>query len=54
MKNLKRRNYVLSQKTIRKLAILFVALTAASAILILGGVGDFEVEWSELWNNYLT
>ena len=50
MKNNKQRPFILSQKTIRTLALLFVALVAAGVILVLGG---FKVEWSEVWKGLL-
>lgn len=49
MKKTKKQPFILSQKTIRTLALLFVALITASAILILGG---FEVNWNEIWTKY--
>jgi hypothetical protein len=50
MKNSKKRTFILSQKTIRTLALLFVALLTASVVLILGG---FELNWKEAWNGLL-
>jgi len=50
MKNSKKRLFILSQKTIRTLALLFVALVTAGAILILGG---FQVNWNQVWQNLL-
>ncbi|WP_338792470.1 hypothetical protein V9L05_14735 [Bernardetia sp. Wsw4-3y2] len=44
MKNNKQRPFILSQKTIRTLALLFVALLTAGTVLILGG---FEVNWKD-------
>ena len=49
MKNSKKRPFFLSQKAIRTVALLFVALLTASAILILGG---FEIDWNEIWTKY--
>ncbi len=46
MKNSKKRLFILSQKTIRTFALLFVALLTASTILILGG---FELNLKDVW-----
>ncbi|WP_338763460.1 hypothetical protein WAF17_19670 [Bernardetia sp. ABR2-2B] len=50
MKNNKQKSSILSQKTIRTLALLFVALLTAGTVLILGG---FEVNWKETWEALL-
>jgi len=50
MQNSKKRLFILSQKTIRTLALLFVALLTTSVVLILGG---FEINWNEVWQNLL-
>jgi hypothetical protein len=50
MKNNKQRPFILSQKTIHTLALLFVALLTAGSILILGG---FEVSWKDAWKGLL-
>lgn len=50
MKNTNKPTFVVSQKTIRTLALLFVSLLTAGAILILGG---FEVNWEEAWEGLL-
>ena len=50
MQNSKKRLFILSQKTIRTFALLFVALLTAGAILILGG---FEVNLKEAWKGLL-
>ncbi|AFM03169.1 hypothetical protein Fleli_0708 [Bernardetia litoralis DSM 6794] len=50
MKNSEKRPFFLSQKTIRTLALLFVALLTAGAILILGG---FEINWKGAWEALL-
>ena len=46
MKNSKKRVFTLSQKTIRSLALLFVALLTTGVILVLGG---FELNLKEVW-----
>lgn len=48
MKNSNKYSFFLSQKTIRTIALLFVAVLTSSTILILGG---FEINWNEIWEN---
>ena len=50
MKKMKKNSSVLSKKQMRTLALLFVSLITASAILILGG---FEIHWTEMWESLL-
>lgn len=50
MKNNKQRTFSLSQKTIRTVALLFVAVLTTGTILILGG---FEVNLKEVWKGLL-
>lgn len=50
MQNSKKRLFILSQKTIRTLALLFVALLTTGVVLILGG---FEVNLKEAWKSLL-
>jgi hypothetical protein len=50
MKNSEKRTFFLSQKSIRTLALLVVALVTTGAILILGG---FEVNLKEAWEGLL-
>lgn len=50
MKNSEKRPFFLSQKTIRTLALLCVALLTAGAVLILGG---FEANLKDAWESLL-